>query len=101
MQSGLAQEIFLSKHEPDDRLAVKELDGTVVMAVLLGGTMDLASVFDWFAQESTSAAEQTDEPRQREMWMKLSELWGAAAHRCREEQSTLRPGTQQSISASS
>ena len=45
-------------------------------------------------------AEQTDEPRQREMWMKLSELWGAAAQRCREEQSTLRPGTLQSISTS-
>ena len=56
--------------------------------------MDLASVFDWFAQDSIRAAEQTDEPRQREMWMKLSELWGAAAQRCREEQSTLRPGTQ-------
>ena len=38
--------------------------------------MDIASVFDWFTQESTSAAEQTDEPRQREIWMKLSELWG-------------------------
>ena len=49
--------------------------------------MDIASVFDWFAQESTSAAEQTDEPRQREIWMKLSELWGATAQRCRDEQS--------------
>ena len=45
--------------------------------MLLGEhAMDLASVFDWFTQESTSAAEQTDEPRQREIWMKLSELWG-------------------------
>jgi hypothetical protein len=51
-------------------------------------TTDIASVFDWFTQESTSAAEQTDEPRQREIWMKLSsELWGAAAQRCRDERS--------------
>ena len=60
----------------------------VVMAVCCWeSTMDIASVFDWFTQESTSAAEQTDEPRQREIWMKLSELWGAAAQRCRDERS--------------
>ena len=41
-------------------------------------TMDIASVFDWFAQESTSAAEHTDEPRQRDMWMKLAKLWATA-----------------------
>ena len=63
--------------------------------------MDLASVFDWFAQDSIRAAEQTDEPRQREMWMKLAELWAAAAQRCRDEQLKLRPGTRQSISTSS
>ena len=61
--------------------------------------MDIAHVFDWFAQESTSAAEHTDEPRQRDMWMKLAKLWASAAQRCRDETATLRPGSQ-SISTS-
>jgi hypothetical protein len=62
-------------------------------------TMDIASVFDWFAQESTSAAEHTDEPRQRDMWIRLAKLWATAAQRCRDETATLRPGSQ-SISTS-
>ena len=57
-------------------------------------TMDIASVFDWFAQESTSAAEHTDEPRERDTWMKLAKLWATAAQRCRDETATLRPGSQ-------
>ena len=35
------------------------------------GPMDIASVFEWFAQESISIAEQAAEPEQRE---KLAEL---------------------------
>jgi hypothetical protein len=54
--------------------------------------MDLASVFDWFAQDSIRAAEQTDEPRKREILLKLASQWAAAAQRCRDEQLTLRPG---------
>ena len=58
--------------------------------------MDLASVFDWFAQDSIRAAEQTDEPRKREILLKLASQWAAAAQGCRDEQLTLRPGTPQS-----
>ncbi len=41
--------------------------------------MDIASIFDWFAQDSAYAAEHTDEPRQRGMWLQLAEQWEAAA----------------------
>ena len=47
--------------------------------------MHMASVFDWFARESVRAAEQTNDPKQREIFIKLAELWAAAARR--EEQS--------------
>ena len=50
--------------------------------------MNIASVFDWFAQESTYAAEHTEEPRQRDMCMRLSELWTAAAQRCRNNEAS-------------
>jgi hypothetical protein len=63
--------------------------------------MDLASVFDWFAQDSVRAAEQTDEPREHEILLKLASQWAAAAQRCRDEQLKLQPGTLQSISTSS
>jgi len=61
--------------------------------------MELVSVFDWFAQDSIRAAEQTDEPREHEILLKLASQ--AAAQRCRDEQLKLRPGTPQSISTSS
>jgi Tfp pilus assembly major pilin PilA len=62
--------------------------------MLLGEhAMDLPSVFDWFAQDSIRAAEQTDEPRKREILLKLASQWAAAAQRCRDEQLKLRPGT--------
>jgi hypothetical protein len=32
-----------------------------------GVQMNIASIFDWFAQDSAYAAEHTDEPRQRKM----------------------------------
>jgi hypothetical protein len=41
--------------------------------------MNIASIFDWFAQESAYAAEQTHEPRQRGMWLQLAEQWEGAA----------------------
>lgn len=41
--------------------------------------MNIASIFDWFAQDSAYAAEHTDEPRQRGMWLQLAEQWEAAA----------------------
>jgi hypothetical protein len=56
--------------------------------------MDIARVFDWFAQDSIRAAE-TNEPTQREVWLRLALLWRTAAQRSRDEQSTLRLGAQQ------
>jgi hypothetical protein len=41
--------------------------------------MNIASIFYWFAQDSAYAAEHTDEPRQRGMWLQLAEQWEAAA----------------------
>ena len=41
--------------------------------------MNIVCVFDWFARDSAYAAEHTDEPRQRDIWIKLAELWKAAA----------------------
>ena len=41
--------------------------------------MNIVRVFDWFARDSAYAAEHTDEPRQRDIWIKLAELWKAAA----------------------
>ena len=35
--------------------------------------MNIASIFDWFAQDSRYAAAHADEPRQQDMWMKLAE----------------------------
>jgi hypothetical protein len=57
--------------------------------------MNIASVFDWFARESLHAADQTNDLRQREMFLRLALLWTAAAQRSCEEvatQSTV-PGT--------
>jgi len=52
--------------------------------------MDTASVFEWFAQESWAAAEQTHEQPQREIWLRLALMWALAALRSREE--TEAPG---------
>lgn len=49
--------------------------------------MNIASVFDWFARESLRAAEHTEDPRQREILLKLAVLWDAAAQRSRDEAS--------------
>ena len=44
--------------------------------------MDIASVFEWFAQESKSIAEQAAEPEQREKFAELALLWASAAQQC-------------------
>jgi hypothetical protein len=44
--------------------------------------MDIASVFEWFAQESKSIAEQAAEREQREKFAKLALLWASAAQQC-------------------
>jgi hypothetical protein len=44
--------------------------------------MDIASVFEWFAQESKSIAEQAAEREQREKFAELALLWARAAHQC-------------------
>ena len=57
--------------------------------MLLGEhAMDIASVFDWFAQESGRAAEQANEPMQREMFLRLALMWAAAAQQCCNEAPT-------------
>ena len=57
--------------------------------MLLGErAMDIASVFDWFAQESGRAAEQANERMQREMFLRLALMWAAAAQQCRNEAPT-------------
>ena len=54
--------------------------------MLLGEyAMDLAIVFDWFVQESKQAAEQTADPREREILLKLAWMWAASAEQCRAE----------------
>ena len=63
--------------------------------------MDITSVFDWFARESLRKAEETDDLRQREMFLKLAELWAGAAQQSRDgkpTQSTL-PATVSSVYA--
>ena len=41
--------------------------------------MDIASVFEWFAQESMRVAELAHEQSQRETWIKLAIMWASAA----------------------
>jgi hypothetical protein len=51
--------------------------------------MDIAGVFEWFAQESWAAAELTHEQPQREIWLRLALMWALAALRSREEAEAL------------
>jgi hypothetical protein len=57
--------------------------------------MDIASVFEWFAQESMNAAEQA-EPKQRETLLKLALLWATAAQQCRAGEASAMQSTQTS-----
>jgi hypothetical protein len=50
--------------------------------------MNIAIVFDWFARDSLRAAEETNDPRQREIFVKLPVLWASAARPSRDEAST-------------
>jgi hypothetical protein len=47
--------------------------------------MDIASVFEWFAQESMNVAEQANEPKERETLFTLAVMWATAAQQCRGE----------------
>jgi hypothetical protein len=51
--------------------------------------MDIASVYDWLARDYMHAAEQTDDPRQREILLKLAVQWDAAAQQSRDERRPL------------
>jgi hypothetical protein len=53
-----------------------------------GFTMNIASVYDWFARDCIRAAQETDNPRQREILLKLAVQWAAAAQQRRDEAST-------------
>jgi hypothetical protein len=48
--------------------------------------MDIAIVFEWFAQESVFAAELAHEQPQREIWLRLAAMWATAAALCRHEE---------------
>ena len=52
--------------------------------------MDIASVFEWFAQETAHIAEQANEVRRRETLGKLALLWAAAAAEQRNKQRARR-----------
>ena len=47
--------------------------------------MTIVGLLEWFALDSKHEAELTDEPKQREIWIRLAELWAAAARWSREE----------------
>jgi hypothetical protein len=49
--------------------------------------MDIGILFDWFTQESLNAALAATQWEQREYWLRLALLWGAAAHECRKKTS--------------
>jgi hypothetical protein len=51
--------------------------------------MDTASIYDWLARDYMHAADQTDDPRQREILLKLAVLWAAAAQQTRDERRPL------------
>ena len=55
--------------------------------------MNIVRVFDWLARDSAYATEHTDGPRQRDIWIKLAELWKAAAlaEETRQERRSLVP----------
>ena len=48
--------------------------------------MDVASVFEWFAQETANIAERANEFRRRDTLGKLALLWAATAAEQRDKQ---------------
>ena len=67
--------------------------------IVLEGPMDIASVFEWFAQESINIAEQAREPAQREKFAKLASLWARATTESTSATSLARHDSAESIGA--
>ena len=65
----------------------------------LEGRMDIATVFEWFAEESKSIAEQETEPAQREKFAKLASLWANATAESTSATSLPRPDSAESTGA--
>ena len=62
--------------------------------------MDIGIVFDWFTQESISAALKATQWEQREYyWLKLALLWGAAAEQRRKNAASTQSTTQLTASS--
>jgi hypothetical protein len=59
--------------------------------------MDIVSVYDWFARDCMHAAEQTDDPRRREILLKLAQLWATAAQQSRDEAGWVSPPNEPEI----
>ena len=47
--------------------------------------MTLTALYEWFAQDCAQAAEQTEDPKNREMLLKLAEQWLLDARRSAAE----------------
>jgi len=67
--------------------------------IVLEGQMDIATVFEWFAQESKNIAEQAREPAQREKFAKLASLWANAMAESTSATSLARHDSAESIGA--
>ena len=61
--------------------------------------MHIATVFEWFAEESKSIAEQAIEPAQREKFAKLASLWANATTESTSATSLARHDSAESIGA--
>src|SRR6185295_5913299 len=57
--------------------------------------MDIGIAFDWFTQDSINAALETTQWEQREYWLRLALLWGAAAREHRKNAASTPSATQQ------
>jgi hypothetical protein len=55
--------------------------------------MTLTALYEWFAQDCTQAAGQTEDPKKREMLLKLAEQWLLDARRSAAEGSSMLPTT--------
>ena len=53
--------------------------------------MDIAIIFEWFAQGSMFAAELANEQAQREVWLRLGLLCATAARQSRDEATQSAP----------
>ena len=56
-----------------------------------GGPMDIAIIFEWFAQESALAAELANDQTQREVWLRLALMWATAAEESHDEAAQSTP----------